>query len=126
GGSRSGATLAAARARGFGRGAAQALSWRVALPVILGATALTGGRALRRGLPAGTGSFTAVGAASAFLSTLGAAKALGWGVARKQDPPAAGAAAVRSGLPRARPLLPFALYRCALAAVVARRLRRSQ
>src|SRR5450759_945512 len=38
--SRNGATLAVARARGFGRGDAQTLSWRGALPVILGAGAL--------------------------------------------------------------------------------------
>ena len=48
--SRSGATLTAARVRGFSRGEAQALSWRAALPVILGAGALTGARLARDGL----------------------------------------------------------------------------
>jgi undecaprenyl-diphosphatase len=38
--SRSGATLAAARARGFDRASASRLSWEVALPVLAGATAL--------------------------------------------------------------------------------------
>jgi len=40
--SRSGATLAAARARGFGRADASQLSWEVALPVLAGATASRG------------------------------------------------------------------------------------
>ncbi len=55
--SRNGATLTAARARGFGRGAAQALSWAVALPVILGASALKASRLGRRAAqrPHGTG-----------------------------------------------------------------------
>jgi undecaprenyl-diphosphatase len=43
--SRNGATLAAARARGFGRGAADELSRDCGLPVILGAVALRGLRA---------------------------------------------------------------------------------
>ena len=54
--SRNGATLTAARARGFGRGDAQALSWHAALRVILGASALKGSRLARRGAPAGDGS----------------------------------------------------------------------
>ena len=49
--SRSGATLTAARARGFSRAAANSLCWAVALPVIAGASALKGGRLLRAGVP---------------------------------------------------------------------------
>jgi undecaprenyl-diphosphatase len=68
--SRSGATLTAARARGFSRGAADELSWTVGLPVILGAAALKGVRLTREEIPRGLGSLLAVGAGSAFLSTL--------------------------------------------------------
>ncbi len=46
--SRSGATIAAARALGFGRGDAVALSREVALPVLAGATALKGVRLAAR------------------------------------------------------------------------------
>ncbi len=99
--SRNGATLTAARARGFARGDAQALSWHAALPVILGASALElrrlgGARATpeqRRALASGAGA--------AFLSTLLSARLL-------------------RRAPRGRALLPFALYRAALALVVAR------
>src|SRR5215213_4702164 len=45
--SRNGATLAAARARGFSRPEASRLSWEVALPVLLGATLLKGVRVVR-------------------------------------------------------------------------------
>ena len=48
--SRNGATLTAARARGFSRGAAQALSWHAGLPVILGASVLEGVRMRRTGV----------------------------------------------------------------------------
>ncbi len=51
--SRYGATLTAARARGFARGDAQALSWHAALPVMLGASAFEGVRLARRGAPGG-------------------------------------------------------------------------
>ena len=49
--SRNGATLAIARAGGFDRGDADSLSWLAALPVIYGAGALKGARAIRRGVP---------------------------------------------------------------------------
>jgi undecaprenyl-diphosphatase len=97
--SRNGATLAAARARGFAREDAQTLSWRAGLPVILGAVALKGRRLAQRGPPPGAGPPLAVGAAGAFLSTL------------------AGAPLVRPGR-RGRPLLPFSLYRLGLALLV--------
>ena len=54
--SRNGATLTAARARGFHRADANALSRHVALPVIVGATALKGTRLARRGPAPGDGA----------------------------------------------------------------------
>ena len=63
--SRSGATLAAARALGFSRPEASRLSWEVGLPVMLGAACL------RRPAPLAC-------SAVAFGSTLGAAKTLGF------------------------------------------------
>jgi undecaprenyl-diphosphatase len=108
--SRNGATLAAARGRGFSREAAQALSWNVALPVLLGASVLKAIRLLRHGVPSGARASLALGATAAFLSTLASAGLLrrgrGW----------------RAG----RVLLPYSLYRCVLAALVLRRLRRAQ
>jgi undecaprenyl-diphosphatase len=97
--SRNGATLAAARARGFTREDAQTLSWRAGLPVILGAVALKGRRLARRGVPPGAGPPLAAGGAAAFLSTL------------------ASAPLIRSDR-RGRALLPFSLYRCGLALLV--------
>lgn len=110
--SRNGATLAAARARGFGREDARSLSWLVALPVLLGASgaetlALARGRSRAPRVPA------AAGAAAAFLSTLASARLL---CARRRAAGAGGRGA----------LFPYSLYRVALAALVLRRLRRSQ
>ena len=51
--SRNGAALTAARARGFARSEAQALSWHAALPVILGASALKGSPLLGSRAPEG-------------------------------------------------------------------------
>jgi undecaprenyl-diphosphatase len=120
--SRNGATLAAARTRGFAREDAQALSWRVGLPVIAGAAALKVSRlgrsretlafcadrlggasvslvgprfAQRRSLP-GAAPALAAGTGAAFLSTLACAPLL------------------RPGR-RGRALWPFALYRAGLA-----------
>ena len=101
--SRNGATLAAARARGFARPDAWALSRHTALPVIVGATVLKGVRLARRGLPPGTAGPFAAGIAASFASTLAAAP-----LARR-DPPAA----------------PFAAYRLMLAGAVLRRLSRA-
>jgi undecaprenyl-diphosphatase len=106
--SRSGATLTAARARGFDRGAATSLSWHAALPVLLGASALEGYRLARQGIPSETGAPLVAGGSSAFLSTLLAARLLCRG--RREE----------------RSLLPYALYRCVLAAFVCRRLRRDR
>jgi undecaprenyl-diphosphatase len=106
--SRNGATLTAARARGFGRRAANELSWSAALPVMLGAGALKGRRLLRTAPPAGVRTGMAAGGLAAFASTLACARLL-----RGRDF-------------QERPLLPYALYRGLLAVLVARRLRRAQ
>jgi undecaprenyl-diphosphatase len=103
--SRNGATLAAARWRGFTREDANALSRHAALPIILAATALKGARLRRRGLPPRTGAAFALGTAASFASTLGST----WLIRQVE---------------RDRSLAPYAAYRLALAAVVARRLRR--
>jgi undecaprenyl-diphosphatase len=103
--SRNGATLTVARARGFGRGAAQALSWHVGLPVMLGASMLKGARMRGTGIAREQRVALAVGSASAFLSTL------------------ASAAAMRRLQREERSLLPYAIYRCLLAVLVIARLR---
>lgn len=73
--SRSGATRAAARARGFGRAEAAELSREVALPVLAGAAALKGARLVARRPPAATLRPLAAGAAAATLSTAVALRA---------------------------------------------------
>ena len=102
--SRSGATLAAARVRGFAPADSQELSWHAALPVILGASALTGVRLARR--PPSKEARTALiaGALASFLSTRASTVPLRKGESR-------------------RSLLGFCVYRCLLALVVMRRLR---
>ncbi len=111
--SRNGATLTAARARGFAREDAAALSWHAALPVILGASALKGWRLMHRrsGMAdplAQGGPALLAGAAVAFVSTLASARAL------------------RRARLSQRSLAPYAIYRCLLAALVLRRLRSAQ
>jgi undecaprenyl-diphosphatase len=114
--SRSGAALTAARARGFGRAAAESLSLATALPLLLGAGVYEAGRVLfapRGGgradhSSAGAGAAVA-GAAAAFASTLVSARAL---LGRA----AAGRRRARAGSGHA--LLPFALYRAAVAAAI--------
>lgn len=105
--SRSGATLAVARARGFSRRDAGALSRHVALPVIAGAAGVKVARVLVSGLPAGAGAGVpcgfAAGAGAAFVATLASLRIVG----REVSLPACAA------------------YRIALAGVVLRRLRRS-
>jgi undecaprenyl-diphosphatase len=110
--SRSGAALTAARARGFRRAEAAALSWHAALPVILGASALKGWRLARAGGEGGGGAALgrgalASGGACAFFSTLLSARVL------------------RSARVNSRPLLPYAAYRLALATLTIARLRRT-
>ncbi|MDX6606781.1 MAG: undecaprenyl-diphosphatase [Solirubrobacterales bacterium] len=68
--SRNGATLTAARWRGFTRQHSNMLSRTVALPVIVGAAALKGGRLRRRGLPPEARAGFAAGTATSFASTL--------------------------------------------------------
>jgi undecaprenyl-diphosphatase len=106
--SRSGATLAVARARGFGRADARTLSWQAALPVLLGASAREGLRMARRRAPAEIRAALALGGGAAFLSTLLSHRLLRRG--RRADR-------------RAGALLPYSLYRCLLATLVLRRLR---
>ncbi len=103
--SRNGATLAAARWRGFTREDANVLSRHVALPLIAAATALKGTRLLRRGLPPRTGAAFALGTGASFVSTLGST----WLIRQVE---------------RDRSLAPYAAYRLGLAALVAGRLRR--
>ena len=68
--SRNGATLTAARWRGFTREHANMLSRTVALPVIVAAAALKGARLRRRGLPPAQRPAFAAGTATSFASTL--------------------------------------------------------
>ena len=103
--SRNGATLAAARRRGFTREDANKLSRHVALPVIAGATLLKTVRLARRGLPPRSAAPIALGAAASFASTLGST----WLIRQVE---------------RDRSLLPYAVYRLGLAAVVLMRLNR--
>lgn len=104
--SRNGATLAAARRRGFTREDANALSRHAALPLIAAATALKGERLRRRGLPRRLRTAFALGTGASFASTLAST----WLIRQVE---------------RDRSLAPYAAYRLALAALVARRLRRA-
>ena len=104
--SRNGATLTAARARGFGRTASQELSWTAAFPVILGATALKGRSLAGPGLEPSARAAIAAGGVSSFVSTLLSARAM------------------RRLRCRDRALLPFSIYRIILAGLVLARLRR--
>ncbi len=106
--SRNGATLTAARARGFRREDAQTLSWHAALPVILGASTLRAWRMWRRGVPDGAWPALAAGTGSAFVSTAASARLL------------------RRPSVSAQRLLPYAVYRCTIAAIAIVRLRRTQ
>jgi undecaprenyl-diphosphatase len=73
--SRSGATRAAARARGFGRAESAALSREVALPVLAGAAALKGARLIARRPPAATLRALAAGTVAAAASSAAALRA---------------------------------------------------
>lgn len=100
--SRSGATLAAARARGFTRPASRLLSARAGVPVIMGATCLKLIRTSQRA--SDERAWLATGAAASFLSTLLLAPM----AARAQDRLSLGS---------------FAAYRVILAGAVLARLR---
>ena len=97
--SRNGATLTAARWRGFKPKDANVISRQIALPVIVGAGVLKGVRLARRGdVPSALARGMAAGAAAAFASTL-----ISMGLIRM--------------LERSRSLLPYAIYRTVLAGV---------
>jgi len=98
--SRNGAALSAARARGFDRRAAQALSWHAGLPVLLGASALKGMRLRGQVRTVRENAALGAGIASAFASTLASARLM------------------RRALGHGYRLWPFSLYRCLLAALV--------
>jgi undecaprenyl-diphosphatase len=100
--SRNGATLTAARLRRFHRRDASALSRHVALPVIVGATALKGVRLTRRGLPSSVAGAFAAGIGASFASTLASVRII-------------------RAVERDRPFTVYAAYRATLAAVVLRR-----
>ncbi|MGI8864390.1 MAG: undecaprenyl-diphosphate phosphatase [Solirubrobacteraceae bacterium] len=104
--SRNGATLAAARFRGFTREDANLLSRHSALPIIAGATLLKTVRLRRRGLSPGTALPLLAGATASFASTL----ACTWLIRQVE---------------RDRSLFPYAAYRIVLAAAVLQRLRQS-
>jgi undecaprenyl-diphosphatase len=104
--SRNGITLAAARWRRFSRDQANLLSRTIALPIIVGATALKGGRLARRGTTPELRRSLALGAGASFASTLASQRLI-------------------QLVERDRALWPYAAYRAALAAVVLARLRRN-
>jgi undecaprenyl-diphosphatase len=105
--SRNGATLAAARARGFARADASLLSRHCALPIILGATLLKGTRIVRRGLPAGTAGAFVAGIVASFATTLLSIRII-------------------RAVERDRSLMPYAAYRLGLAGLVVLRLWRTR
>ena len=103
--SRNGVTLAAARWRRFSRDQANLLSRTIALPIIVGATALKGGRLARRGAAPELRRSMAIGVAASFASTLASQRLIGL-------------------VERDRALWPYAAYRVGLAAVVLAKLQR--
>jgi undecaprenyl-diphosphatase len=103
--SRNGATLTAARWRGFTREQSNMLSRTVALPVIVGAAVLKLERLRRRGVPRETRKALAAGVAASFASTLASQELI------KQ-------------VERDRALWPYAAYRAGLAGAVLARLAR--
>lgn len=103
--SRNGVTLAAARWRLFSRDQANLLSRTIALPIIVGATALKGERLRRRGAAPSLRRSMAIGVAASFASTLASQRLIGL-------------------VERDRALWPYAAYRAGLAAAVLLKLRR--
>jgi undecaprenyl-diphosphatase len=103
--SRNGATLAAARWRGFSREHANLLSRTVALPIIVGATILKGARLAGRRTDPALRRAMGIGIAASFASTLASQ-----GLIRQVE--------------RDRALWPYAAYRAVLAGIVLARLRR--
>ncbi len=105
--SRNGATLVAARMRRFCREDANALSRHAALPIITAATVLKGSRLARSGLQRDLRAPFAVGVGASFASTVAST----WLIGRVE---------------RDRSLVPYALYRFALAGLVVRQLRKDR
>lgn len=103
--SRNGVTLAAARWRRFSRDQANLLSRTIALPIIVGATALKGARLARRGTTPQMRRSLAIGIAASFGSTLASQRLIRL-------------------VERDRALWPYAAYRVGLAAVVLAKLGR--
>ena len=105
--SRNGATLAAARWRGFTRQHANMLSRTVALPVIVGAALFKGIRLRRRGADPSLRRGMAAGVAASFVSTLASQRLI-------------------NQVERDRALWPYAAYRAGLAGTVLWKLRRQR
>jgi undecaprenyl-diphosphatase len=103
--SRNGITLAAARWRRFSRDQANLLSRTIALPIIVGATALKGTRLARRGTSPELRRALGVGVAASFFSTLASQRLI-------------------LLVERDKALWPYAAYRAGLAAVVLAKLGR--
>jgi undecaprenyl-diphosphatase len=103
--SRNGVTLAAARWRRFSRQQANLMSRTIALPIIVGATGLKGGRLLHRGTTPELRRALAIGLGASFASTLASQGLIGL-------------------VERDRALWPYAAYRVALATAVLAKLRR--
>ncbi len=104
--SRNGITLAAARWRHFSRDQANLLSRTIALPLIVGATALKGMRLLRRGSSPELRRSIAIGVGASFVSTLASQRLI-------------------QLVERDKALWPYAAYRAGLAAAVLAKLRRN-
>lgn len=102
--SRNGATLTAARWRGFSREQSNILSRTVALPVIVGASLLKGARLRKRGVSRGNRRALVAGTLASFGSTLTSQALIGL-------------------VERDRALWPYALYRSGIAAMTLLRLR---
>lgn len=102
--SRNGITLAAARWRHFSRDQANLLSRTIALPIIVGASALKGTRLARRGASPQLRRSLALGIGASFASTLASQRLIGL-------------------VERDRALWPYAAYRAALAVTVLVKLR---
>ena len=102
--SRNGVTLAAARWRRFSRDQANLLSRTIALPIIVGATALKGTRLARRGTTPELRRALALGITASFASTLASQRLI-------------------ELVERDRALWPYAAYRMGLAGLVLKRLR---
>lgn len=101
--SRNGATLTAARMRGFTREQSNLLSRTVALPVIAGASLLKATRLARRGVGRREIRWLGIGLATSFISTVAFSRLI-------------------DQIERDRALWPWAAYRIAFAALVMARL----